>query len=80
MWTWLLAGYCPTYWSTVEACLVDGEHGQSIDKKVVPPSEISFGYEDGIVLGVNPSNQASFAKRLHATGAQVVTWSDWISV
>lgn len=78
MWTWLLAGYCPRYWSAVEACLVDGEHGQSIDKKVVPPSEISFERGDCIVLGVNPSNQAAFVKRLHGAGAQLITWSDWI--
>jgi len=80
MWTWLLAGYCPKYWSTVAACLVDGEHGQTVDKKMVPPSEISFGREDCIVLGVNPLNQGRFAERLRSLGPQVITWCDWINV
>ena len=78
MWTWLLAGYCPRYWSRVEACLVDGEHGRCVDKAVIPPNEVAFDEDDRIVLGINPVNQTGFAEKLHPIGAQVVTWSDWI--
>ena len=62
MWTWLLAGYCPAYWAKVKACMVDGEHGQAVDKIVLPPLEIRLGKEDCVVLGINPINQASLCQ------------------
>jgi SAM-dependent methyltransferase len=80
MWTWLLAGYCPVYWSEVEACLVDEEYGMAVDKRVLPPSEISFAKDDCIVLGVNPVNQAVFAERCRRFGANLVEWSDQITI
>ena len=79
MWTWLLAGYCPEYWSGVQACLVDEEHGSCVGKPVVSPSEISFSGDDTIVLGVNPFNQAGFGQRLRGSGARVITWSDRVT-
>lgn len=78
MWTWLLAGYCPSYWNNIEACLVDGERGQCIGKRVIPTSEIPLSDSDGIVLGINPVNQTIFADKLQSRGARVITWSDWI--
>jgi SAM-dependent methyltransferase len=80
MWTWLLAGYCPTYWSRVRACLVDDEHGFTAGKKVVPIAEVRLTENDCIVLGVNPVNQAAFAENLPSQPAQVVSWSDQIAL
>jgi SAM-dependent methyltransferase len=80
MWTWLLAGYCPTYWSKVKACLVDGERGLSVDKEVIPTEDVSLTEDDCIVLGVNPVNQAAFADRLRGQAARVITWSDQMAL
>lgn len=79
MWTWLLAGYCPIYWTRVEACLVDGAYGRVIDKTVLSPSEISLSNDDCIVLGINPANQA-FAKRRFSPDVHIVSWSDQIAI
>jgi hypothetical protein len=79
MWTWLLAGYCPNYWGSVSACLVDGGTGRCIDKAVASPADIEFVEGDCIVLGVNPVNQAGFARRLRGLGIDIVGWADKIS-
>jgi SAM-dependent methyltransferase len=79
MWTWLLAGYCPNYWSSVSACLVDGGNGRCIDKAVISPADSKFVEGDCIVLGVNPVNQADFKKRLRGAGIDIVGWADKIS-
>lgn len=80
MWTWLLAGYCPRYWSIVDSCLVDGESGRCVDKPVLPTAEIDWDEKDCVVLGINPANQTVFAKRLGAGPARVLSWSDRITV
>lgn len=80
MWTWHLAGNCPDYWSQVTACIVDGERGQCVGKRVLPTIEISFNNTDCIVLGINPVNQAKFADRLSGAGVRIITWSDLISI
>jgi SAM-dependent methyltransferase len=79
MWSWLLAGYCPNYWSSVSACLVDGGSGRCIDKAVTSPADAQFVEGDFIVLGVNPVNQADFEKRLRSPGIEIVGWADRIS-
>jgi SAM-dependent methyltransferase len=79
MWTWLLAGYCPNYWGSVSACLVDGGTGRCIDKAVASPADIEFVEGDCIVLGVNPVNQAGFERRLRGLGIDIVGWADKIS-
>jgi hypothetical protein len=78
MWTWLLAGYCPTYWGSVNACLVDGGSGHCIDKPVASPPDIAFSKQDCIALGVNPVNQADFEKKLGGLGTNIVSWADLI--
>jgi trans-aconitate methyltransferase len=80
MWTWLLAGYCPKYWNRVEACLVDSEHGQAAGKAVLPPSELSFGNKDCVVLGINPVNQSEFAKKNIGLGVNIISWDDQITI
>jgi 2-polyprenyl-3-methyl-5-hydroxy-6-metoxy-1,4-benzoquinol methylase len=79
MWTWLLAGYCPQYWAKVISCVVDNEHGRCLDKTVLPTSELTFGKEDCLVLGVNPANQATFNERFQTQEMHVIQWSDRIS-
>jgi hypothetical protein len=76
MWTWLLAGYCPAYWQSVDRCLVDGGNGTCVDKAVASPSDIAFTREDCIVLGINPVNQDGFAARLQDLGPAIIGWSD----
>lgn len=78
MWTWLLAAYCPTYWNSVTACLVDGGSGRCMDKPVVSPSEAEAVTGDCIALGINPKNQAAFQTRLSGLGIDIIGWSDRI--
>jgi SAM-dependent methyltransferase len=79
MWTWLLAGYCPNYWGSVSACLVDGGSGRCVDKPVISPADIEFSEGDCITLGVNPANQTDFEKKLRGLGSNIVGWADLIS-
>ncbi len=79
MWTWLLAGYCPNYWRSVSACLVDGGSGRCMDKPVASPADIEFSEKDCIALGVNPANQTGFEKKLRGLGINIVGWADLIS-
>lgn len=79
MWTWLLAGYCPNYWGSVTACLVDGGTGRCMDKPVASPADIEFSAGDCIALGVNPANQTGFERKLRSLGTHVVGWADLIS-
>jgi SAM-dependent methyltransferase len=78
MWSWLLAGYCPDYWRSVEACLVDGGGGKCVDKSVLSPADIAFAKGDCIVLGINPVTQQALATRLRERGPAIVSWSDRI--
>lgn len=78
MWSWLLAGYCPNYWSSVRACLVDGGTGQCIDKPVLSPPDIEFAETDCIVLGINPVSQKAVGMRFRDLLATIVTWSDLV--
>jgi SAM-dependent methyltransferase len=79
MWTWLLAGYCPNYWSSVSACLVDGGSGRCMGKPVASPVELEFSAGDCIALGVNPASQAGFERKLSGLGVNIVGWADLIS-
>ena len=77
--TFILACYCPTYWSRVERCLVDGETGSFFERPVVDPASIDFSSRDRIVLGTRPVVQAGLARRLSKDGgARVVRWDDKI--
>jgi SAM-dependent methyltransferase len=78
MWTWLLAGYCPNYWGSVSACLVDGGSGRCMNKSVASPADIKFSEGDCIVLGVNPANQTDFETKLRDLGSDIVGWADLI--
>jgi len=79
MWTWLLAAYCPNYWDSVSACLVDAGSGRCMDKPVASPADIEFSEGDCIALGVNPANQAGFEKKLRGLAINIVGWADLIS-
>ena len=79
MWSWLLAGYCPNYWRSVHACLVDGgDDGQCVEKTVLSPANVAFQKGDCIVLGINPVSQHAAGIRFNSAGPTVVTWSDMI--
>ena len=69
-WTWLLAAYCPDYWSRVDCCTVDQFGGACLDKTVKPLDEISAsGQNDGLVLGINPVSQPAVADRFQRSMA-----------
>ena len=78
MWSWLLAGYCPNYWQSVHACLVDGGSGQCVGKPVVSPADLEFAKGDCIVLGINPVSQAGLRERLSPLAGEVISWADGI--
>jgi SAM-dependent methyltransferase len=78
MWSWLLAGYCPRYWSSVLNCLVDGGSGRCMEKSVVSPEDVELLDRDCIVLGVNPVSQAGLQERLSGRGINVIGWADRI--
>ena len=74
-WTWLLAAYCPDYWSRVDCCTVDHFGGVCLDKAVKPLDEISAsGQNDGLVLGINPVSQPAVADRFQDQWRTVVRW------
>lgn len=77
-WTWLLAGYCPEYWSRVECCVLDQFGGSCLDKAVKPLSELRSKTGDGLVLGVNPVSQDAFAKRFQAEGWKTIQWDSYV--
>ncbi|MGY8684172.1 class I SAM-dependent methyltransferase [Bradyrhizobium sp. UFLA05-153] len=78
MWSWLLAGYCQTYWQSVSHCLVDGGGGSCMDKIVASPSDVALSRDDCVVMGVNPANQADFERKLGGLGSTIVGWSDLV--
>jgi SAM-dependent methyltransferase len=73
-WTWLLAGYCPEYWSRVDYCVVDRFGGQCLDKLVKPLEQVNSDPTEGLVLGVNPVSQQMFAERFQREGRRAVRW------
>lgn len=77
MWSHLLRGYCPQYWSLVTACIVDGCAGTFMDRDVlaeVPP--VAPG--DVIVLGINPENHPTLERRFRRDGHETVRWDHLI--
>jgi trans-aconitate methyltransferase len=77
-WTWLLAGYCPRYWSQVDCCVVDGFSGYCLDKVVKPLGEMPVDPADRLVLGINPVSQPAFAQRFAREGRAVVRWDEFV--
>jgi SAM-dependent methyltransferase len=80
MWSYLLRGYCPSYWNKVKACVVDKFTGQFFDKPVIPLDTLPEEDEEiMLVLGINPANQMRLKSRLTQENFTVVTWHDIIS-
>jgi SAM-dependent methyltransferase len=77
-WSMLLAAYCPEYWKHVEACVVDEGKGPFLGKPLLVTEQLTTSPRPVIVLGINPSSQASLKKRL-SSRAEVVTWNDLIT-
>jgi SAM-dependent methyltransferase len=77
-WSMLLAAYCPDYWGRVEACVVDDGTGTFFGKPVISTAIVTNYSQPLIVLGVNPSSQATLAEHLSSHG-EVVMWSDLIT-
>lgn len=77
-WTWLLAGYCPQYWSFVDCCLVDGFAGYCLDKDVRPFADVTINPDDALVLGVNPVSQPAFAARFQTVAHNIIRWDGFV--
>ena len=80
MWTWLLAGFCPDYWSKVAFCTVDGFDGQCVDRDVIDFAKIEWKRNDCLVLGINPLNQDELKARFKDSPFDVVTWDERVKI
>ena len=76
LWSYVLAAYCPKYWSRVECCLVDGFAGQCIGKEVKPFESMALTPSDILVLGTNPYVQPKLMARFAGAGLRVVAWNE----
>jgi SAM-dependent methyltransferase len=77
-WSMLLAAYCPEYWESVEACVVDEGGDSFLGKPVIATEAIESHRQPLIVLGVNPTSQDALAQRLSGRG-DIVIWNDLIA-
>jgi hypothetical protein len=78
-WSMLLAAYCPDYWNSVKACVIDQKDaGLFFGKPVIATQTICSRQKPLIVLGINPSTQNTSAAQLAGYG-QVVRWNDLIT-
>ena len=80
MWTWLLAGFCPDYWTKVDFCTVDQFGGKCVDRKVTPFAEVDFRKGECLVLGVHPQTQDGFKRRFEGQSLDVVTWNRHVHI
>ena len=76
LWSFVLAAYCPQYWSRVECCLVDGFGGQCVGKEVKPFESIALTSNDVLVLGTNPYVQPTLTARFAKSGLRAVAWNE----
>lgn len=79
IWGFLLAGYCAEYWAQVTCCIIDQGSGEFFGKPVRDASEVIFGQDDVIVLGVDPTTQSRFARRFVDSAARIVLWNDLVT-
>lgn len=78
-WACVLAGLASDVWDKVEGCVVDGEGGKSfLGKPVITYADLKSAGVDGVVIGINPINQAMIANRLTQDGFNPVRWDDII--
>lgn len=78
LWSYVLAAYCPRYWSRVEYCLVDKFSGHCIDKKVLPFETVNVNVDDVLVLGTNPYVQQKLIARFAEAGLRAVAFNNLI--
>lgn len=78
-WSFLLAAYCPEYWSRVTCCMIDGGSGEFLGKPVRDTAQVSLAAGDVVVMGVDPDMQARFAAQFAGSPARTVTWNDIIA-
>jgi SAM-dependent methyltransferase len=78
-WSFLLAGYCPEYWSQVTCCVIDGGCGEFFGKPVRDAAEVHWAKDDVIILGVDPVTQSRFGLRFVDSPARTIVWNDLIT-
>jgi SAM-dependent methyltransferase len=77
-WSFLLAAYCPEYWSQVTSCIIDGGSGEFFGKPVADAESVTLAADDVIVFGVDPDRQAWFAERFVDSPSRAVLWNDLV--
>lgn len=73
-WSFLLAGYCREYWTSVTACITDGGTGSFLGKPV-RDATITLEPGDVVVLGTDPEVQSTLASRFAESAAKLVVWN-----
>ena len=80
-WSSILATYCPTYWPTVSACLVEDTGNiepQFLDKSVAALDQLQRNENDALVLGTSPATHQALRSRFHSSWKTIVTWDDFL--
>jgi SAM-dependent methyltransferase len=76
-WSSVLAAYCPTYWETVSACVVDDARGGAAafsGKEVIDLSSVSPQEHDALVFGTSPTTHRALEDQFARSWNRVVTW------
>lgn len=77
-WSFLLAAYCPKYWSQVTSCIIDGGSSEFFGKPVADAEGVNLAAGDVVVFGVDPDRQVSFAERFKDSPARCILWNDLV--
>lgn len=78
VWSYLLRGYCPSYWEQVQACTIDDFSGEFMDKKVIQFDTKAFPKDAVLVLGVSPTFQKVLTERFKSSELKTISWSNFI--
>jgi hypothetical protein len=72
----MLRAYAPRTWSTVRACVVDGDEARFGDLPVVPYESVK---RSSVLLGIQPAAQERLAGRLRVDGHRPIRWDDIVA-
>lgn len=80
-WSSILAAYCPRYWPTVTACVVevpDDNEQVFLDKQVLPLNMVTLSNNDAVVFGTSPATHNSLSTRYSNLESAVITWDQFL--
>ena len=80
-WACILAGYAPSLWERVQACVIDGGSNRTFfGKPILAYDTLKEMNPDGVIVGVNPATQPMIAQRLEQAGYPTIRWDDLITM